>query len=399
MTNTTAQEIIIRECEDLEEVLTVARDILQTHESWKNFFQEELADHCLTINKFCRICGVSYNTVKKWSEGTLPKTRDNFIRIGLAFRYSVRETNKLLNRYGKYSSLYPKAWEDAICIFTINHYQSDISVNLVKKYEELRLKYSIIINESWNHSGPTLKASGTATMANKLDNMEDEKEFEEFMKSHITSFADSHRKLMEFIDDFIAASDERSELQIIGGRAQDDDNKNIFMKDQDTTALSGYRRNKRFRNMCDTQLSKLRNHHELPTRKTLTILGVCLNMGLEEVNILLSLANMEPLCPKDTVECMLIYALMMVDVTQPEYMVEHAIKLRNSGNKDWKNYCDYFLKHYESSYTVEDYDNQVDAVESCVADYVASVFMMISEAQPSYREYLEEYADLLKRDK
>lgn len=398
MANTIAQDITLRECEDLEEMLAEAQSILKTHENWKQFFNEELTRRNLTVNKFCKICGVSYNTVKKWSDGTLPKTRDNFIKIGLAFRYSVREINRLLNRYGKYSSLYPKAWEDAICIFTINNYQSDFKVNLVKKYEELTLKYKLVVKESADLRNPNIGASGTAAMASELDKMEDEEEFDEFMTSHIPSFADSHGKLVRFIDDFVAAVDERNELQIIGGKSQDDDNKNIFKKDQDVTANSGYRRNKRFRTVCDTQLSKLRNHRELPTRKNLIILGICLNMGLEEVNILLSLANMEPLCPKDTVECMLIYALMTIDCTQPEYMVEHAVKLRESGNQEWKNYCDSFLKHYESRYNKADYDEQIDALESSVADYVSEVLINISEAEPAYREYLEEYADLLRRD-
>lgn len=397
MDNTIAQDIILRECEDLEEMLTEAQRILKTHANWKQFFNEELAKRNLTVNKFSRICGVSYNTVKKWSDGTLPKTRDNFIKIGLSLRYSVRDINRLLNRYGKYSSLYPKAWEDAICIFIVNNYQSDSKVNLVKKFDELTLKYSMVIKGSKGLPGCEMKADGTAAMLNELGKMDDEKDFDDFMKDHISSFADSHGKLIRFIDDFVAAVDDRSELQIIGG-TQNDENKNIFKKDQDVASYAGYRRNKHFRTVCDTQLSKLRNYRELPTRRNLIILGICLNMGLEEVNKLLSLANMEPLCPKDTVECMLIYVLMTVDVTQPEYMVEHAIKLRNSGDQEWKNYCDNFLKYYESRYSKDDYDKKIDEVESCVADYVASVLIMISESQPSYREYIEEYADLLRRD-
>lgn len=398
MANTIAQDIILRECEDLEEMLMEAKNILQTHENWKHFFNEELSKKNLTVNKFCRICDASYNTVKKWTEGTLPKTRDNFIKIGLALRYTVREINRLLNRYGKYSSLYPKAWEDAICIFTINKYQTDVRINLVKKYEELKLKYSMVVKSLEDINNPNIIKTRTAAMASELDKMEDEEEFDEFMKSHIASFADSHGKLIKFIDDFVAAVDERNELQIIGSKAQNRENKNVFKKDQDITAYSGYRRNKRLRTVCDSQLSKLRNHRELPTRKNLILLGICLNMGLEEVNILLSMANMEPLCPKDTVECMLIYTLMTVDVTRPEYMVEHAVKLRESGDQEWKNYCDNFLRYYESRYSREDYDKQIDTVESSVADYVASVLIMISDAQPAYREYLEEYADLLRRD-
>ncbi len=398
MANTIAQDISVRECDDLDEVLMVAQGILETQENWKQFFNKELEKRGLSINSYKNYCEVSYNTVKKWSEGTLPKTRQNFIRIGLAFRYSVGEMNRLLQRYGKYSSLYPKSWEDSVCIFTINNYRSDRRESLVKKYEELKLKYAQIVTSADVSINPNNGACGTATLTSELNKTEGETAFENYMKAHIPSFADSHGKLIKFIDDFINAADERNELQIIGGKAKDNDNKNIFVKDQDITAYAGYRRNKRFRSMCDTQLSKLRNHREMPTRKNLIILGICLNMGLEEVNYLLSLANMEPLCPKDTVECMLIYALMMVDTTQPEFMVDHAIKLREAGDQEWKNYCDYFLRYYESKYNQDDYDEKIDAVENSVADYVASVLIMISEKQPEYREYLEEYADLLIRD-
>ena len=384
MADTIKQDIRIRECEKLDEVLKEAKSILQTNESWKQFFNEELAKQGYTVSKFQRICGVSYNTVKKWSLGTLPKTRDNFIKIGLALRYPVRDINKLLNRYGKYSALYPKAWEDAICIFVVNQYRSDKSVNLVKKHEELKLKYSMVVNEAKKPHNSNMGMSKTATVFKELEKTKDEDSFDKFMKNHVPSFADSHGRLIKFIDDFIAAVDERSELQIIGDKSRDDENKNIFKKDQIVNARSGYKSNKRFRNVCDTQLSNLRNHRELPTRKNLIILGIYLNMGLEEVNLLLDAANMEPLCPKDTVECMLIYVLMTVDVNHPEYMVEHATKLRDSGNQEWRSYCDYFLKYYESKYSKDDYDKRIDAIESCVADYVASVLLMISKEEPSH---------------
>ena len=65
MADTIKQDIRIRECEKLDEVLKEAKSILQTNESWKQFFNEELAKQGYTVSKFQRICGVSYNTVKK----------------------------------------------------------------------------------------------------------------------------------------------------------------------------------------------------------------------------------------------------------------------------------------------------------------------------------------------
>lgn len=396
MADTIVQDIALRSCEDLEEMLNEAQNILQQHDNWKSFFYDELERKRLSINKFARVCGVSYNTVKKWTEGTLPKSRNNFIKIGLGLRYQVREINHMLNRYGKYSSLYPKSWEDAICIFTINAYLDDVSVNLVKKYEELVLKYQMFFVTTKDVSNPGEKMLGTATLTNELGNMKNEQVFDEFMKNHTISFADSYGKLVKFIDDFIAAVDDRKELQIIGSNTAT--TKNVFWEDQDVAASSVYKRNKRFKVICDTQLSRLRRHRELPTRKNLIILGIYLDMGLEEVNILLSLANMEPLCPKDTVECFLIYTLMTVDVYRPEYMVEHAVKLRKTGNKEWKEYCDDFLKYYESGYDTNDYDAKIDAVGESVADYVSSVLIAIAEKQPEYDEYVEEYIQFLIPD-
>lgn len=394
--NTMMQEMVLRECEDLTEMLDYARTILQTHEEWKEYFNNELSKRGLTVNGFRQICGVSYNTVKKWADGILPKTRENFIKIGLGLRYSDVRINYLLNRYGKYSSLYAKSWEDAICIFTIKQYGNDISVNLVKKYMELCLKYTMLFE------APKIMSKGnrvgTSVLVEELDLMQDEAQLDKFMRVHTNEFADSHGKLIDFIENFIATVDERYELQIIGGDVKGADNKYIFTNDRDLAANFGYRRNKRFKTICDTQLSNLRQHRELPTRKNLIILGIYLNMGLEAVNELLSLANMEPLYPKDTVECMLIYALMNIDVSRAEYMMEYAVRLREFGDKNWKAYCDSFLRYYERKYSKDDYDKKIDEVENSVADYVSSVLTDISKEKPEYREYLEEYRDLLRKD-
>ena len=121
-------------------------------------------------------------------------------------------------------------------------------------------------------------------------------------------------------------------------------------------------------------------------------------MGLEEINILLSLANMEPLCPKDTVECMLIYALMNIEILQPEYIVEHAVKLRKVENKEWRNYCEGFLKYYEKRYSIMDYDKKIDEVENSVSDYVSSVLEAIANEQPEYEEYIEDYMKFLREE-
>ncbi len=398
MSDTIAQDIAIRECEDLEEMLSVAHTILKENDNWKTYFNKELGRKEITLNEFSKLGGFSYNTVKKWSEGTLPKNRNNFIKIGLALRFQVRDINRLLNRYGKYSSLYPKSWEDAVCIFTINMYRENISVNLVKKYKELLLKYKTLFENTTSIFENQKRSSGTQTMVKELAQIEDEEEFEKFMQSNRRAFADSYGKLIEFLDGFIAIEDDRKELEIIGKGVRDNNSNNIFRKEQNLSVDSIYKKNRRFRTVCDSQLSKLRCHRELPKRKNLIILGIYLNMGLEEINILLSLANMEPLCPKDTVECMLIYALMNIEILQPEYIVEHAVKLRKVENKEWRNYCEGFLKYYEKRYSIMDYDKKIDEVENSVSDYVSSVLEAIANEQPEYEEYIEDYMKFLREE-
>mgnify|MGYP000293796907 CR=1 FL=1 len=70
-------------------------------------------------------------------------------------------------------------------------------------------------------------------------------------------------------------------------------------------------------------ISNLKNWAKFPTDKDLMALGIKLNMSCIEINQLLWYANMEKLCPKDKIECIILYVLSNIDVANPEYQTNH----------------------------------------------------------------------------
>ena len=62
---------------------------------------------------------------------------------------------------------------------------------------------------------------------------------------------------------------------------------------------------------AEKQLSMLRRHGIVPRRRSLIALGLHLNMTLEELDVLLRYAGMDPLRVRDRLECGLIYACLL----------------------------------------------------------------------------------------
>ena len=73
----------------------------------------------LSVSLLAEKCGVSRQAVMKWQKGSIPKSRDLFIRIALAAGYSLDRTNDFLMKYGRCPALYAKSLEDAVYIFIL----------------------------------------------------------------------------------------------------------------------------------------------------------------------------------------------------------------------------------------------------------------------------------------
>ena len=120
----------------------------------------------------------------------------------------------------------------------------------------------------------------------------------------------------------------------------------------------------------------LRLRGECPSRMKLILLGVNLNMSLEQINYMLSLAYMSPMCAKDNVECVIMYAVESAYLINPAYSVESAIILQHyNQNPVLQEKCKEILNKYwnENVYAATEEKEALGYLEESIGDYLKHI--------------------------
>ena len=272
-------------CDNLEDLKKEILPKLQEQRSaWKQKIEQIMQENHYSCKEMAALCKVSEPTVRKWCKGSLPQSRDMFIRIGFAANYGLNEMNGFLQRYGRYPQLYVKSLEDSLCIFILcsktlpHNYQT-----YVELLERMRLEVS--------GEEDTREANySTKEMEERLQNVYDEEAMSEFVYEHASEYKNAYAKLNNYIKAF---------LQLNQTSRVDES----LMSIQELAASQNWSTSLRH---C---ISEIRSGRWFPMRHKLISLGIHLNMDLEEINKMLQLAQMEELCAKNPVEAVLIYAL------------------------------------------------------------------------------------------
>lgn len=308
-------------CEEIDELKQVLNQYSPYYAAWNNYINDVLLNNGLTYENLGDLCGFSKNTIKAWAtENRIPRSREKFIQFGLGIRCSLNEMNYILQRYGKYPRLYSKSLEDAICIFVISHYTEDENVKAYDIYNELKKKFLEEIQIKNKRRFLLDSKNETSKMENEIVEMKDLQEFKKFVKDKEMEFMNSYYKLLDYIVAFVKTENlGRSYHSLVLGKEMD----------------KGY----------EKMISNLRNWGEVPNRKKLINLGITLNMSLAEINTMLEYANMEKLCPKDKLECIILYVLANVDVTSPYHEINHAVLVAQyTENQEIKQQCNKLLE-------------------------------------------------------
>ena len=333
----------VARCEDINEFKEILDKNSQYYKDWKFYINRLVEVNHLNYVQMGELCMCSKNTVKRWcNEGKLPQNREAFIKIALGLRMNLEQTNYLLRRYGKYPGLYPKCIEDAICIFVINN-----PINNKKSYlyyQELKQRYINYIHQSKISS--VNNEVNTHLLNQELNSKSTEADFELFIKQNEIVFQNSYHKLLSFIELFIKA--QKNSIH-------------EFVKEHTLNAT------------FDKMLSQLRNKREVPKRMNLIVIGVHLNMSLEQLNELLSYAYMEPICAKDKIESAVLYAVENAYLTNPSFAYENAMRIRDLvDDNQVKKKCQEIIKDYWAiqSYSRESSLEEYNHLEEGISEYL-----------------------------
>jgi len=314
---------IMSHCDNLEDF---KNDIYTKIDNQKDRWSRKVAE-ILEINHYsqadlARLCDVSRATVLKWCRGSLPQSREAFIKIGFAAHLDLKEMNRFLQRYGRYPELYPKTPEDSIYIFVLNSTEIEhtyeackavfekVEMYLSPSNREVQLNPSnreVQLNPS-NH-GTDLHPSDskeagdyeTVKVMEYLLSLSEVKELKEFLESSSDMFTSSFEKFYDYVKTFVRKNNESY---------MDGDNPDNINLLADTLGWSSSLRK------CVYSIYK---NEWFPLRSKVISLGIHLNMNTDEINTMLRLAKMEPLYIVNPIECIIIYAVLEAELDEEIY--------------------------------------------------------------------------------
>lgn len=95
--------------ENLEEYRNILESLADQKQNWTYIINDIMKERGLSASKMAELCGVSRQSVQKWLKGSVPKSRETYIKIGFAAHYNLKQMNYFLQRYGCVNKLYPKS--------------------------------------------------------------------------------------------------------------------------------------------------------------------------------------------------------------------------------------------------------------------------------------------------
>ena len=341
----------IARCETVSDVLALLGDHEGWAEPWQSFFAGLLDASGLSYIRFAARCGLSKNTVKRWRiEGGAPKSRDTYIKVGFGAAMPPQAVSDMLSRYGGYCGLNPRDPFDACCVFCL---QRRVQGDMQYDYAAADALYRRLLSEQ-QPDGPS-SLTTTHLMA-RLSAVDTEQALAAFSQTFGAELTGRKQKLERYLDEYLTVH--RLEAARDGG--------------------SGSVHSLGLPPWIEKQLSLLRRHGIVPRRRSLTALGLHLNMTLEELDALLHYAGMEPLRARDRLECVLIYALQQLALTHPELALGNATALLAvTRDAKTRRRCTELAREYWQA----GYQSEAEDVES-VAAYVRRVLeqMELDEA-------------------
>lgn len=285
------------QCDDIETLKQQILPLLETQRSrWKDKLEQLLQENRYSCKDLAQLCQVSRQSVQKWRNGSLPQSRDMFLRIGFAAGYDLEEMNRFLARYGRYSQLYARSLEDSLAIFIL---RSQTIPHTYAAYQELM---QIVGNEIDINTPPDAPAYTTRTLSVGLEHLQTVTDMMNFARENVPSYRRSYEKLYQYILAFLNEN-------LASGGADSRDRTSSFHQMANESGWSSSLRH------C---ICQIRNGKWFPLRNKILSLGLHLNMNVSAINQMMKLARMEPLYPQNPVEAAVIWAVNEAELCSEE---------------------------------------------------------------------------------
>lgn len=296
---------------------------------WEKYYNDIVDDYLKRNKKISQMdfykyiswqCGVSVDTVRKTWRKAFPSKRISFVFLLLALDMDIEQINCALNRYGKQPQLYVKNISDAICLYLVQSNKCENDYPICERYKRIEKRILDDLEKgSFDDIISSLdkgdKSTPTDIMGVGFGKIADEDGFYNFVKSHLNEFKMAYTKLYKFIEDYMK--------------------ENYFTMSM-LTEYEGIHKN------FNNKYSTLKKMCECPTRNELIALGIAMCMTVEELNQMLSVAHMEPMCPKDRIEAAIIFVISDIRRNFPDIFNDNSTDTGLELNeKEMLNYLNY----------------------------------------------------------
>lgn len=297
---------MIEGCDSIEELKESILPLLQDQRNrWQDKIEEILGETGYSCKHFAQLCRVSEPTVRKWRKGSLPQSRDMYIRIGFAAGYDLDQMNAFLMRYGRCPQLYVKSLEDSVCMFVLR------STFLSHTYDTYQGMLNIVRQELNGGEDASQIDYSTQQLSEDFFKLSSMEEMIAFAQENVPSYQRSYKRLYSYI---IAFLHENLTSELNAG-----ERKTSFHEMASESNWSSSLRH------C---ISEIRNKKWFPLRNKIISLGLHLNMETSAINYMLQCAQMEPLYAKNPIEAAVMWA-----VNEAVLSSENA-KIETDGSSD-----------------------------------------------------------------
>lgn len=341
--NSTETIIIEREagcCQDGSDLQQLLLEYEASYFDWQEYINRIVTESGLSYPQLAKRCRISKNTLRSWClQGGRPRSRETLIKLGFGLDMTLSEVNRLLFYGGRFHRLYPKDLQDAACIFVLlqrqryggdRSFDYDMAMQLFCEAAQYRLPEKQASVPQVEKRAQSDAEEETQTAMERLLSLQTQQEFQEFIAEVSSGIAVSHKRLLEYLSDFI------------GMRL-------LELARQEGKPVSWHQ----LASMWDASgefekmISSLKHRGIVPKRRHLIALGLRLEMTMPEMNTMLGYAGMEGLYARDKLECVLIYALQNLELLHPEVRLGNALQLMQiTKNKEIRTQCSQIVEEY-----------------------------------------------------
>lgn len=305
MYDTESFEIELNHCDSIEQLKKEIIPLLSSQRVlWTQKIEEMLSVKAIgSCKKLATLCKVSDTTVRKWRKGSLPQSRDMYIRIGFAAGYNLDEMNLFLKRYGKCSQLYIKSLEDCVCIFIL---KSKELTHSYETYLQILNMIKIKIQEKFDNNKACKEFYETSDVYNNFSFVKNVDELISFIQKNTSIFVDAYAKLYSYVIAFLKINLEMTP------KINENERKISFHE---------MSRESHWSSSLVHCISEIKNKRWFPIRHKLISLGIHLNMDVDQINQMLEYAHMEGLYVKNPIEASIIWAINEMRLSTEEDII------------------------------------------------------------------------------